>query len=1720
MLYLRLILILLCLKFSYSGTIQGYLMDKISGNPLIGANVMLEGTSFGCSTDQNGFYLITIDKGSYNLIVSYIGYKDFNYNFNIGTTESIIYDIQLTPQALEHKGTTVTGTKRKEKITDAPASIEIISNRDIRRESTTNLGSYLKGMKGVDFTASGVDNYSISIRGFNSSVSTRLLTLTDGRNAALPALRVMSYNTLPQSSEDVEKMEVVLGPATSLYGANAHSGVVNIISKSPATSQGLNMNFSGSFDERALKKIDGRYAKKISDKLSMKLSGTYLKAYEWEYISQAEWKVHRMPWVGVPGRKIDGKDNNPWRAFEPTYIDSGLNIYGQWVRIGDGEPNHGDWDGDGLAGEDWFNGHDDDGDGKIDEDYFEADGINNFEPFEDLNSNNIADLDEEYTDINDNGIWDFGEPFIDIGNGIWDSGDICQGQIDELYGCIGNWVDIGDGTWSPAEEYTDWNGNQEWDGDNYDADGNPVIDEYIDYVTDTWYDGVDNNNNGEVDEPEERLMEENLGPHWQWGIEEKDILIWNGRELEGWYEVDNMGNNTWIENPWYIDGNLDENGNIIDKHIRGAQFWDEDNFTLLFDTYINDYGEDGIAGEPFFDLSGDSEYQIGEKLIYNITSNGDIVYTSNDYGLDGVENTNDEGENDGIWQPGDHWNDINNNGEVDLFSENFNDNNGNGFWDEGTEICQGNLISVNNQYLCDGVFVDLGNGVWDDSEPFIDSNGNDIWDAPECNGWYDSINQQCFGNWVGGEQYDDLNNNGLWDDDEEFIDNNGDGIYNDGEEFIDNSNGNFDGPEFYEDLNMNGQYDGPDLYNNDFIFDSNIIDVWPIPNGQWNDGEGVVDCGYDGLCWDYSLNSNQLQSPPEAFEDLNGDNQYNIGEPYYDWNNNGFRDNSSYIDNDKNGEYNSNIDEYYTISGPDQGENDGQMVAYDIGENDGILDTGDECYGCEGDYEQNYEVVEDTNGDGIRDIPDFEVQNRKLEFRLDYDYSEDFNFSFQSGYSWSKSQLVTGVGRYLTEGLEYSYFQFRTRYKNWFAQTYLNKLNTGNTRGYNLGNTVLDRSQDFAVQLQNHFKIREYLPLETEVVWGVDFNRTMPETFGTIINDGPNGYDNDGDSYYLQNNKIDDNGDGVIDEPGEQYVACCDGLDNNNNGQIDEKGEGVDEPDEFDDVNANQIGVYFQTNTSLTWDKKWELITSARFDYHDQIKDEGLQFGPKIGLFYNPSDLYSFRFTFGRAFNTPSTATLHTDLFVGMWNIFPIYWKGNKDGTPYPRVDLNSSNVVTPTHIIPIENINNTNDCIETTEEWCYKQIGAYDFDDGSNFSYTERVDGAPYFYNLLDGDAPFDMIPIDTSKYSIFIPEFGGDGVTYSAEETFNLSDVEPLKSEEIYSWELGFKGMITEKTILTTDYFLSHYLDFFSPARFITPMVRKRGTDQIVGFVPPNQNGLQAPYGTSWDGVDNDFDWATYAPYFGWNDDKNGDGNPIDNGEWGLIDFANPDETMNYDTGLIEETPFTAYYPYEVGFTGTSIDGEYFLDPIANASLWDAVGVDEWHPQQGLNEAEMVAFFGTDSVPGRPYAPPQILLASMNYGSVWQSGIDAGFTHIFSRDLIFDGNFSWYNSTTFYNELSKKEEPINAPKFKWNFSLKYASKFGDMALNYRHVDGYEWQDGLWSTYIDAYDIFDFHYNYKVNNHLKLSVSALNFFNNIHRELAGGAKMGRQVIFRLTSSF
>ena len=77
-----------------------------------------------------------------------------------------------------------------------------------------------------------------------------------------------------------------------------------------------------------------------------------------------------------------------------------------------------------------------------------------------------------------------------------------------------------------------------------------------------------------------------------------------------------------------------------------------------------------------------------------------------------------------------------------------------------------------------------------------------------------------------------------------------------------------------------------------------------------------------------------------------------------------------------------------------------------------------------------------------------------------------------------------------------------------------------------------------------------------------------------------------------------------------------------------------------------------------------------------------------------------------------------------------------------------------------------------------------------------------------------------------------------------------------------------------------------------------------------------------------------------------------------------------------------------------------------------------------------------------------------------------------------------------------------------------------GAFTLNYRHVNQFKWSDGIWAGIIGPYDIFDFHYNYLLTDNLELSLSALNFMDIQHKELIGGAEMGRKIIMRMTSTF
>src|SRR5918999_1124157 len=86
----------------------------------------------------------------------------------------------------------------------------------------------LQTVPGVDVVQSGVNDFNVNARGFNSSLNRRVLTLQDRRDLAIAFLGSQEWNGLAQPLDDLGKVEMVRGPGSALYGANAFSGVVNI----------------------------------------------------------------------------------------------------------------------------------------------------------------------------------------------------------------------------------------------------------------------------------------------------------------------------------------------------------------------------------------------------------------------------------------------------------------------------------------------------------------------------------------------------------------------------------------------------------------------------------------------------------------------------------------------------------------------------------------------------------------------------------------------------------------------------------------------------------------------------------------------------------------------------------------------------------------------------------------------------------------------------------------------------------------------------------------------------------------------------------------------------------------------------------------------------------------------------------------------------------------------------------------------------------------------------------------------------------------------------------------------------------------------------------------------------------------------------------------------------------------------------------------------------
>ncbi|WP_207188571.1 TonB-dependent receptor plug domain-containing protein [Thiocystis minor] len=152
--------------------------------------------------------------------------------------------------------------KKTQSLSDAAAAVFVVSNEDIRRSGATSIPDALRMVPGLQVKRLDANKWAISARGFSGRFANKLLVLIDGRTIYTPSFSGVYWENQDAMLADVERIEVIRGPGATLWGANAVNGVINIITKSAAETQGGLAEVGVGSEERAIGAL--RYGGKLA----------------------------------------------------------------------------------------------------------------------------------------------------------------------------------------------------------------------------------------------------------------------------------------------------------------------------------------------------------------------------------------------------------------------------------------------------------------------------------------------------------------------------------------------------------------------------------------------------------------------------------------------------------------------------------------------------------------------------------------------------------------------------------------------------------------------------------------------------------------------------------------------------------------------------------------------------------------------------------------------------------------------------------------------------------------------------------------------------------------------------------------------------------------------------------------------------------------------------------------------------------------------------------------------------------------------------------------------------------------------------------------------------------------------------------------------------------------------------------------------------------------
>jgi outer membrane receptor for ferrienterochelin and colicins len=212
---------------SASGTVS----DE-NGDLLIGASIIIKGTSVGTTTNMEGNFDLTYNGDfPFTIVVSYAGFTAQEILI-IQTTNNL--SIQLEEGFVFGQEVVISASRRAEKLQEAPAAVSVISGKDIAASGgAISPIRALINTPGVELQQQTGQRINLALRGSSGVFSTDVFPMLDYRSLISPGVEFFDSQNSPLNNIDIERIEVVLGPGSALYGPDVTSGVVHFISKDP-----------------------------------------------------------------------------------------------------------------------------------------------------------------------------------------------------------------------------------------------------------------------------------------------------------------------------------------------------------------------------------------------------------------------------------------------------------------------------------------------------------------------------------------------------------------------------------------------------------------------------------------------------------------------------------------------------------------------------------------------------------------------------------------------------------------------------------------------------------------------------------------------------------------------------------------------------------------------------------------------------------------------------------------------------------------------------------------------------------------------------------------------------------------------------------------------------------------------------------------------------------------------------------------------------------------------------------------------------------------------------------------------------------------------------------------------------------------------------------------------------------------------------------------------